>query len=148
MAAINGDPRIHVIDRVLCRDELTGLQQSADAFISLHRSEGFGLNIAECMAAGKVVIATGYGGNTDYCTVENSLLVGHTLRPLASGDYPHAEGQHWAEPDREEAAAAVRMALEGGQRARDIALAARATIASGYSYEAIGRRISTSIDGL
>lgn len=148
MAAINGDPRIHVIDRVLCREELTGLQQSADAFISLHRSEGFGLNIAECMAAGKVVIATGYGGNTDYCTAENSLVVGHTLRPLATGDYPHAEGQHWAEPDRDDAAAAVRAALEGGQRARDLAAAAQATIASGYSYEAIGRRISTSIDGL
>lgn len=148
MSMVDADPRIHLIDRVLTRAELAGLQQSADAFISLHRSEGFGLNIAECMAAGKVVIATAYGGNTDFCTSDNSLLVGYALRRLASDDYPHADGQAWADPDHDQAVAAVRAALGGGALPREVAAAARATIAGGYSYDAIGHRIAAAVEGI
>lgn len=148
MAAVEADPRIHLIDRVLSRDELASLQQAADAFISLHRSEGFGLNIAECMAAGKVVIATAYGGNTDFCTTGNAYLVSHTTRALQPDDYPHAEGQHWAEPDHDQAVAAVRAALGGGAQPAALAAAARATMADGYSFDAIGRRIAAAIRGV
>ena len=46
-AAIGGDPRIQVIDRAMSRDEIFGLESVIDSYVSLHRSEGFGLGLAE-----------------------------------------------------------------------------------------------------
>ena len=46
----------------------------SDCYVSLHRSEGFGLTIAEAMALGKPAIATAYSGNLEFMTAENSYL--------------------------------------------------------------------------
>lgn len=54
------DPRIRIIDRTLPRQAMLGLHSVCDAFVSLHRSEGLGLGMAEAMALGKPVIGTGY----------------------------------------------------------------------------------------
>ena len=66
----------------MSREDLSGLFLMADAYISLHRSEGFGLTIAEAMYFGKPVIATNYSGNTDYMNDSNSYLVDYILTPL------------------------------------------------------------------
>jgi glycosyltransferase involved in cell wall biosynthesis len=84
-----------------------------DVLISLHRSEGFGLTLAEAMAAGVAVIATGWSGNSDFMTAENSRLVTSKLVPVydPEGAYTLVKGdqaQVWAEPDVNEAAAALR----------------------------------------
>jgi glycosyltransferase involved in cell wall biosynthesis len=142
---IEGDPRIHLIDRVLSREELSGLQQSADAFISLHRSEGFGLNIAECMAAGKLVVTTNYGGNVDFCTPDNSLPVAFSMRKVGPGEYLHAEDQWWAEPHHDEAVAALRTAFAGGPALAGLRERAVASMAQGHSLAAIGERIAAAI---
>ena len=47
--------------------------QDADVFALLHRSEGFGLPLAEAMCAGYPVVATGWSGNMDYMTEETSF---------------------------------------------------------------------------
>ena len=64
--AAHGRPDIHVIDRSLSGDELNGLMAGCDCYVSLHRSEGFGLTMAEAMAIGKPMIGTGYSGNLDF----------------------------------------------------------------------------------
>ena len=60
------DPRIHLLQAHLERDELLAMLGCCDAFISLHRSEGFGAT-EEALQLGLDVIATDYGGNTDFC---------------------------------------------------------------------------------
>ena len=61
------DPRIHLVVASLERDELLALYGCCDVFLSLHRSEGFGRGMAEALQLGVDVIATAYGGNTDFC---------------------------------------------------------------------------------
>ncbi|WP_162267042.1 glycosyltransferase family 4 protein [Luteimonas abyssi] len=97
------DSRIIVRDGVLERDHMHALQRCCDAYVSLHRAEGFGLGMAESMAIGKPVIATGWSGNLEFMTSENSWLVGYDLVPVPSGAYPSAEGQRWAQPSIEQA---------------------------------------------
>src|SRR5205823_2375524 len=63
------------LDILMPEEQLAALKQLADCLISAHRSEGFGLNIAEAMALGKPVIATEYSGNPTFCNETNSLLV-------------------------------------------------------------------------
>jgi glycosyltransferase involved in cell wall biosynthesis len=111
--AAGADARIRVHDGFFTRVELLALLNTVDTFVSLHRSEGFGLQIAESMYLGKTVIATSYSGNMDYMTQENSLPVRHTLQPLNPGEYPEWQGQRWAEPDLRHAAQMMRQCVDG-----------------------------------
>lgn len=103
MALAACDARILIRDELLSPAQVASLQGCADAFVSLHRAEGFGLGLAECMARGKPVIATNYSGNTDFMTEDNSCLVQYRLVPVAGPAYPHASGC-WADPDVGDAA--------------------------------------------
>ena len=76
--------------------------------MSLHRSEGFGLTLAESMYLGKPVIATGWSGNLDFMTAENSYLVDHTLVDVGPEGAPYPADGQWAEPDLDHAAALMR----------------------------------------
>ena len=108
-ALIDGDPRITHLDRFLGRDESYGLIQACDAYISLHRSEGLGLGLAEAMALGKPAIATGYSGNLEFMNEDNSLLVAHRLVAVGPGEYLFDEpGFFWADPDVDDAARQMR----------------------------------------
>lgn len=84
-------------------DKVCNMLRLSDAFISLHRSEGFGRGMAEAMFFGTPVICTAYSGNMDFCNDENAFLVEYELQALGGGDYPHWRGQVWAEPTLESA---------------------------------------------
>ena len=67
------------IDETLSRQEVYDLQSVCDCYVSLHRSEGFGLGPGESMFLGKPVIATNWSGNTEFMHQHNSLLVDFEL---------------------------------------------------------------------
>jgi len=139
------DPRIEVRDGFLSRDEMFGLQNAVDCYVSLHRSEGFGLGMAECMYLGKPVIATGYSGNLDFMDRDNSLLVDFKMIPLREGDYPHWEGQHWANPDVAHAARLMRQVFDDRELSRRLGGAAAASIRRTNSKTVCGEAITARL---
>jgi len=102
-ARIGEDPRIQLIAAPLSRDDLLSLYGCCDVFLSLHRSEGFGRGIAEALQLGLDVIATDFGGNTDFCTGPLSHPVRWKRVPIPRGQYPYADDHYWAEPDLDHA---------------------------------------------
>lgn len=108
------------IDDYLTKHELLSLIKVVDCYVSLHRSEGLGLGLAEAMSLGTMVIGTGYSGNMQYMTSENSLLVDYALVPVRECEYPYAKGNFWAEPSLESARTQMRYAIspENGREAR------------------------------
>lgn len=126
LGLVEGDPRILIRDDVLPAAHLHALQACCDAYVSLHRAEGLGLGLAECMSLGKPVIATGWSGNLEFMSGENSLLVDARLIPVPSCEYPFAEGQQWADPDVSHAAALMRQMADDPAAAAALgAIAAR-----------------------
>ncbi|MBC7941613.1 MAG: glycosyltransferase, partial [Chitinophagaceae bacterium] len=103
-----GNPRVVLLAESLSRPALNALIDSADCFVSLHRSEGFGLVMAEAMARAKVVVATGWSGNMDFMTAHNSLPVDCRLVTLEADEGPYPRGERWAEPSRDDAVAKLR----------------------------------------
>jgi hypothetical protein len=106
------DPRIHLVAANLERDELLALYGCCDVFLSLHRSEGFGRGIAEALQLGLDVIATAYGGNTDFCDGPLAHPVRYVEVPIPRGAYPSADGHRWGEPDLDYAAVLMRQVAE------------------------------------
>ena len=103
MSLISSDKRIILITDSLERSDILGLYSCCDVFLSLHRTEGYGLGIAEALQLGLRIVATGYGGNVDFCRGDSTYLVDYTLVPIPHGSYPLSIGHYWAEPDIENA---------------------------------------------
>ncbi len=136
----------HLIDATLAHDEVFGLMNCCDAYVSLHRSEGYGLTMAEAMALGKPVIATGYSGNLDFMTEENSLLVSHARTRVVESDAVYQRGWTWAEPSVEHAAALMRRLVESPALAHALGERGRADVHRTLSLEAAGRRMAARLD--
>lgn len=124
----------------LSRQELNGLTAACDAYVALHRSEGLGLPLIEAMFLGKPVVATGYGGVTDFLDDETGFVVGHKLTALARPQGPYPAGAVWAEPDLEHAAALMLALVKDPQCGAPKVEAARRKVHSLYSPEAAGER--------
>jgi glycosyltransferase involved in cell wall biosynthesis len=112
LRAAAGSSNVVFLEGYITRDELGGLMHAADCYASLHRSEGFGLTIAEAMALGKPVIATRYSGNADFMTEANSYAVDYRLVEIDRDQGPYLRGYSWAEPDLDHAAALMREVVE------------------------------------
>jgi len=108
-AAIGGQPNIRHIADVLPPQGLEALYDTADAVLSLHRSEGFGLVPAEAMLRGLAVVATDWSGNTDFLDTDNGCPVRYRLIPARDPqrvyDFPEFG---WADADIDHAAELLR----------------------------------------
>jgi hypothetical protein len=136
---------IVIIDSYLTTEEMHGLRNISDVFISLHRSEGFGLNIIENMNAGNVVIATNYSGNTDFMDDTNSLVVDYKLIPLKENEYPAWKGQFWAEPSLDEASEKLIWAYLNQDNSNKIVEKAKAHISSKFSIGSISKLVKDEL---
>lgn len=140
------DPRIIVLDQLLSREAAYGLQSVCDAYISLHRSEGLGLGMAECMAQGKPVIATAYSGNLEFMSTDNSCLVDYKLIPVKPGEFIDYEpGWVWADASIDHAASYMRKLVDDREFTKMIGEMAKLDIADRFSNEAVSNAIRSRI---
>lgn len=98
---IAGNPNIRLIDEHWSRADVLGLIQSSSVYASLHRSEGFGLTIAEAMLLDTPAVVTAWSGNMDFCTEENSFLIPFSQIAVDS-NHPEFKGlghASWADAD-------------------------------------------------
>jgi len=123
------DDRVLLVAESLPFRDVLSMYASADVFVSLHRSEGFGLGLLEAMALGRPVIATAWSGNRTFMTWHDSCLVGYEFVPVRASLSTYATElrglePYWAEPSVDEAAAWMRRLA--GDRAFAAAMGRRA----------------------
>lgn len=140
--AIGPDRRITLMDTCLTRGDMYALLACCDCYVSLHRSEGFGLMIAEAMWLGKPVIVTGYSGNMDFTADSNSFLVGYDLKPVGPGCSPYDPNERWADPRVEEASAQMRLVLEQNKLREERAGEAQRYVQTNLSPARVGEIIT------
>ncbi len=114
--------QVQIIDRVMSRADAMALINCCDTYASLHRSEGFGLTLAEAMLLGKPAVGTNYSGNLDFMTPEVSRLVDFKKVVIASDLPQYPKGVAWAEPDEEHAGRILRDLFESPGGAKEMAL--------------------------
>jgi glycosyltransferase involved in cell wall biosynthesis len=138
MALIQGDTRIELIDRNLSSAEIWRLMHDSDCMLSPHRSEGFGIHLAEAMQIGRPVIATGWSGNTQFMTDENSLLIDYELQPVSDpfNVYSGLDRARWAEPDISSCVAAMRTIADNEDKRKEVGFLAQSSVRSCLGPEA------------
>ena len=141
-------PGTTLLARTLRREEIYELESACDCFVSLHRSEGFGLAVAECMFLGKPVIATDWSATAEFLTAANGCPVRAPLVTLQENHGPYAKGQVWADPDVDHAAGWMRRLAENRTLGAQLGTAARATIAEKFSPAVIGARYRRRLEAL
>jgi glycosyltransferase involved in cell wall biosynthesis/SAM-dependent methyltransferase len=144
-AAVADRPDIHLIEDTIPIGLKNAMIANCDCYVSLHRSEGFGLTMAEAMYFERPVIATAYSGNLDFMTEENSYLVPHAMTAIGPGANPYPPDKEWAEPDLDLAAALMRQVVQNpedaAQRGRRAADDIRRTHSPEAASEAIALRL-------
>jgi glycosyltransferase involved in cell wall biosynthesis len=143
-------PNIRTINETLPEEQIYGLISSCDCFVSPHRSEGFGLNIAAAMYFGKPVIVTGYSGNMDFTSAENSFLIDYDLAPVQGDAGYYKTGYVWAEPCEEHLVHLLRTVVDSPEEARRRADLGRQTIQRQFNFAAVSATIREALnsDGL
>jgi glycosyltransferase involved in cell wall biosynthesis len=139
---------ILVRDEYFSRDQQAALMAQCDAYVSLHRSEGFGLTMAEAMSLGKPVIATGYSGNMEFMDESVASLVPYTLCEVGPGHHPYPADARWADPDLARAGELMRHVFEHHEAASAMGHRAAARIREDWSIDAIGARLADQVDAL
>jgi glycosyltransferase involved in cell wall biosynthesis len=137
---------VTVIDAVFTQDETVSLIDMCDCYVSLHRSEGLGLTMAEAMLLGKPVIATSYSGNVDFMTSANSLLVDYELVRLEQDVPPYEAGCVWAEPSVEHAASLMRRVYENPAWAAEFGAKAALDVQAYVSLDTAGQRVARRLE--
>lgn len=133
--------KITIIDEVYSPNDVLALMNAADVYVSLHRSEGLGLTMAEAMLMGKPVIATRYSGNMEFMNENNSLLVDYDLVKLGKPIPPYDSSYHWAEPSEKQAAEFMRKLYDEPDFACRLGKSARIDAEKRLSVVEAGRRL-------
>lgn len=98
---IGDHENIKIVEDEFDNDTMTAFQRMADVYISLHRSEGYGLNVHEMLELGKPCVVTAYSGNMTYIkNYPNAYSVPFRLSPYRDFTF-HYDGKNlrWAEAD-------------------------------------------------
>jgi len=132
---------IILLDEYFTREELSMLMASCDCYVSLHRGEGLGLTIAEAMYAKKPVIATQYGGNTDFMNLNNCYPVKYKTVNLEKDYQPYEKGSIWADPDIIHASSLMKQVYENKDEAKKVGLQAYKDIKNQLNYDVVGLEI-------
>ncbi len=137
---------IQFLDTYLSKEELNALFYNANCYVSLHRSEGFGLTMAEAMSYGKPVIATGYSANTEFMNVGNSFLVKYKLVEVTEDSGSYKKGNIWADPDVEHAACLMHYIFHNYKDAQQVGLRGATEVKSKLSPHIIGQKIKHRLE--
>lgn len=124
-AMVEGRADITIVDEHWSHHQVQGMIELSDCFVSLHRSEGFGLNMANAMAANRPVIATGYSGNMDFMDADTAFLVPFEVVEVGTNAEPYSPTAVWAQPDVAAAAGMMRSVFDAPDAAAVVAARGR-----------------------
>ena len=148
-ALIDDYHNIQLINEHLTPQKISLLYQNSDVYVSLHRSEGFGLTISDAYSFGLPVIATGYSGNLDILlNNKNSLLVDYDLIEVGEERLRYQSDDIWAEPNIENAKEKMIQVREEFNKCFDEALEVREKLRENFNLNKIGEKMLCRINSI
>jgi GT2 family glycosyltransferase/glycosyltransferase involved in cell wall biosynthesis len=149
---VDGRAKVEYIDAFTSKADLIRLYRSCDAFVSAHRSEGFGMKILDALACGLPVITPRFGGPADLCTPETSFEVGYTLTPVAdcfdTRSLRITNQPLWCEPHHDDLMRQLRVVAANPAAAARVGEAARRAVIDRFTWDASASRLLEIVEEL
>jgi glycosyltransferase involved in cell wall biosynthesis len=149
--SLSGDdwPHFCLMVEAVPEEDLVEMYNSVDAFVMPTRGEGWGLPLIQAMAMQKPVLATRYGGQSEFMTDENSYAIDYTTGELPP-DTPYssldaAPGQRWAVPSVEHTASLMRSVFADEPTRTRKGRQARRDVVANFSYDVVGKVIMQQV---
>lgn len=133
-------------DEYMDPEVTAALMNTCDCYVSLHRSEGLGLTIAEALLLGKPVVATGYSGNMDFMGESTALAVPWTRVRVGRGAEAYSPRATWAEPDLDSAAEMLRWVFDHPVPSREMGLRAKTDLETRFAPAVTGARMRERLE--
>lgn len=76
-------------------EHISTIAQSS-SFVSVHRSEGLGLQLIEALLLNTPILSHAYSGPSDFLYESDPGIYPFSLEQIRKSEYPFAEGQFWA----------------------------------------------------
>lgn len=137
---LEGIDDVYYITENLEREQVDSLMKNVDVLISLHRSEGFGLPIAEAMQMGTPVIATDWSANVEFASGDGCIPISYELIKLEKQIGPYEKGNVWADAKMEDASEAMYKLWSDKAYMNKMREGAPKTIEQALGYEVISKR--------
>jgi glycosyltransferase involved in cell wall biosynthesis len=135
---LRSEARVSIRAEAWSDAQVEALHRRGDAYLSLHRGEGWCYPLFEAATHGNPVVATAYGGPLEYLDAQSSELVPYDLVPVRQRYAYYHPAMKWAQPDVPGAVLALRRLYEQREQAEARAAAAAARIRDAYSVDAVG----------
>jgi hypothetical protein len=149
---VSGDlPNIYLLHGELDDKDINNLYNhgKVKAMISLTKGEGFGRPLLEFTLAKKPIIATAYSGHIDFLYMENTCLVGGTLKqihPSAVVDNLLIKESSWFSPDVKQAEFYLRDVYEKYSKYEEKAKKQAHQSKTKFSFEEMKTLLGTYLD--
>ncbi|MCL2227076.1 MAG: glycosyltransferase family 4 protein [Oscillospiraceae bacterium] len=141
-----GYRNVHYIDSILDKTKTNALIACVDAYVTLHRSEGFGLVPAEAMALGTPVIATNWSSNTEFMDENTACMVDFEFITIEKDQGPYAAGNRWADANVSQAADYMRKLYEDDEYRSKLIENAKNSISATLAPKRIASLIQARVD--
>lgn len=143
------DPaRVVFVPEELSHEDIGLLHLAGDAYVSLTRSEGFGMGAYDAAAAGTPVIMTGWSGQLDFLAPEHACLVDYELHRVKEHLGNHApQEQRWAHADLEHAIKWMRRLYEHPGEASRRGHALKRHVSEKFDASVITQRLLEALNG-
>lgn len=137
--------RIVLLTDFCAEAQISALHRRGDCYVSLCRSEGWGMGAFDAGGYGNPVIMTGFGGQLDYLSAENSYLTDFKPIPVVEPNSSYTPDQTWAEPDLAHAAQLLRYVYSNRLEAAECGRRLQRSICERFSAERVTDSMLTAI---
>ncbi len=136
-------PRFEILPDQVAYQQLPGLYRAVQCLVAPSRGEGWGRPHHEAMMMGVPVIGTGWSGNTEFMSEENSFLIDYELKTVSGVEsaFSICEGHRWAEPSGSHLQSLMREAFESPERVQSKGQQARADVLERFSRAGVNRQV-------
>lgn len=142
---LKGYKNVFIINKTLSKIEVNTLIKLCDTFVSLHRSEGFGLVIAEAMYLKTPVIATYYSANVDFMSTSTACCVDYELVKIDKDYFMYKTNYMWAQPDIVQASVFMKILFSDKHYRNELSDNAYKYITSNFSIKLSSDKIAKRI---